>query len=170
MPNELSPKAQKNLVQERRWLSRRVAGDAVFAGLLNTRRGHVYFGEYFVYWSVVGGQPAMKALMRVDNIHLGESGLSVRLGVVRPGQEEVETFFFGHQPLKVSGLDLYLWLPAFAEVRYTPMDYSNPESKFHVSVPIVIRSLNRSDEGQDEGCSYFASKSEFVALWPASNF
>lgn len=165
-----SGKGQRHLLLEQKWTNTKTASDALFHSLRHLRRDHAYCGRLFVLWAVEGDQPAIKALFKVHRLGLNESGIHIVIHVARPGVEEMEHITVRHDPLRVRGFDLYFWIPHFAEVRYAPTVYIDPDAHMRCSAPLIYKHRNRPDVSQDEGRQYFASKSEYAALWPSHDF
>lgn len=165
----LRTKAEKHLALDQKWANQKKVHDRLFHSLRNLRRDHAYSGRIFVLWTIENRQPAIKALFKVHRFGINESGLHLILQVVRPG-EEMDTITVRHDPLKVRDFDLYFWLPHFAEVRYTPVDYDDPDAHMRCSMPLIYKHHNRPDFSQVEGRQYFAPQSEYTALWPSHAF
>lgn len=159
-------RAQAQLHQEKVWVRRRMAGDQAFDSLKYTHRDYVCVNRSFVVWTIVDGKPVIKAALHTDSIELTAKGLAVKFVIVRPGAHGLGRFFAMPQPAKVEDLDLFMWIPAFCDLHYIPFNYSDPESPWRISVSIMVKSQGRPDKGQEEGCSYFASKKDFVKYWP----
>ncbi len=159
----------RHLDLDRGWTNEVMKGDKLFLSLANTRRDHAYVGRHFVAWTMVDGGPVINTLFEIQRVGISEHGLNVTVGIARPNVDGIEHIRITTHPTKVPHLDLYLWLPAFAEVRYIPINPEDP-SRRRCSLPMLIKHRHRPDHAQHEGYPYFASKGDFLALWPEHSF
>jgi hypothetical protein len=167
--NGLAEKAAVLLNLERGWTRKLTASDPVFTSLPNVKRDHAYLGRLFVAWHMQGDQPQIDTLFKVDRFGVNANGMNMTIATVSANQPD-NLLRVSHVPVKVPHLNLYFWIPYFAEVRSVPYDPSDPTSRLTCSLPLLIKYRNPLALGQVEGRLYFASKSEFCALWPDHAF
>lgn len=161
--------AAKHVEWERDWVKKVTGGDPLFARLANNHRDRLYVGRMFVAWTVADGAPIINTLFRVHTLSLGERGLAATITTATAARD-LTYLKLDHIPKQAPGLELYLWLPNFSEVRYAPANPNNPDSQCYCSVPLLARYQHPPSLSQVPGRLYFASKSEFVALWPSHDF
>lgn len=166
---ELAEKAAKHLLLERGWTKVQMSNDANFNRLGNVRRDFTHLGRLFVAWTIVDGKPLIDTLFKVDRFGVNGCGLNMTIATVSATRES-ELMRVGHTPTKAGHLDLYFWIPYYAEVRTTPNDHGNPGAGLTCTYPLLIKLQNPPGLSQVEGRLYFASKSDFAALWPEFDF
>ncbi len=71
----------------------------------------------------------------------------------------------GQKPIEASP-GVFLWIPAFADVRFTPFPFEEPDNARRLSVPLCIKTLGRSDSALIEGAPYASLLSDFRPTWP----
>jgi hypothetical protein len=162
-------KTQKHLQAERQWVNQMMAGDDIFWSLQCVHRDYLRVRRHFVQWTIKNGEPVLDALLIVNQIGMTDQGLWADIEIATLGDPRTKTFRITHMP-RLTPLGVYLWIPAHAEVRYTPTDYSNVHSTWSISIPLLAKTMHNAATGQFEGSSYFASKDEFIALWSNHNF
>lgn len=155
---------------ERGWTKELMKDDPLFNRLANVRRDHANLGRMFLAWTVVNGKPQIEALFKVDRFGLSGEGMNMTIAMATAAGKSSNLFRIRHLPVKVPGLDLYLWLPNFGEVRYVPTDHKDPHSHFFCSVPLLVKYQHPPGLSQVEERLYFASKNDFATLWPAHDF
>lgn len=166
----IGARSTRHMRLEKDWLYREMKTDELFCSLVSTRRDHTYIGRNFLAWTMVQGCPIINTLFEVERFGINERGLYVTFGIARPNVAGIERIRVTNHPLKLRHLDLYLWLPYFAEVRNVPIDASDPASRRRTSVPLLFKHRHRPDTGQIDGYPYFSSKGDFLALWPEHAF
>lgn len=166
---ELADKAAKHLLWERAWTKHQMRNDPLFNRLGNVRRDFSFLGKLFVAWTIVDGEPLIDTLFRADRFGANGSGLSLTVALATASRPS-DIMRLGHVPAKVPHLDLYLWIPYYAEVRVTPVHHDCPDLGLVCTYPLLVKYDNPLERGQKEGHLYFAPKSEFAKLWPKHDF
>lgn len=167
--NERAEKASKRLTLERSWTKAHMRDDENFNRLGNVRRDFAHLEKFFVAWTIVDGKPLIDTLFKADRFGVNGRGLNMTMATVS-ATREAGLLRLSHIPTKVPHLDLYLWIPYFAEVRTTPCDHDDPASGPICTYPLLVKHQYPPRLGQVEGRLYFAPKSEFAALWPEFDF
>lgn len=127
----------------------------------STHKMYLYEGKVLVVWKHVNGQPCVKGLLRVRSVDLSFTvGLRLELQDTKTGY----AFWIDAQP-KEALPGIFLWTPAFCDVRFTPMRYDLPDSTRRLTIPMCCKTRSRSDRPQ-EGHSYILPLKEFSQLWP----
>ena len=165
----IAVRTARSLTLERSWTKRLTKDDPLWARLPNTRRDHAYIGRMFVAWRVENGKPVIDSLYKVEGFNLGQTGISVAISTVSANSSP-QTLYIRHTPQKAPLIDVYFWVPNFAEVRYTPANNNDPDSSFSCSTPLMIKFQHPHNLSQVDNRLYFAPKSEFVTRWPAFDF
>ena len=165
----IAVRTARSLTLERSWTRKLTKGDPLWARLPNVRRDHAYIGRMFVAWRIEDGKPLIDSLYKVEGFSLGQSGISVTIATVSAAGP-TQSLHIRHTPQKAPLIDVYFWIPNFAEVRYTPANNNDPDSHFSCSTPLMIKFQHPHNLSQVDNRLYFAPKSEFVTLWPAFDF
>lgn len=166
---ELADKAAKHLLLERSWTKHQMRDDPLFNRMGSVRRDFAFLGKLFVAWTIVDGKPLIDTLFRADRFSVNGSGLGMTVALATANRP-LDIMRLGHVPAKVPHLELYLWIPYYAEVRVTPNSHDRPEHGLVCTYPLLVKHDNPLDRGQKEAHLYFAPKTEFIKLWPEHDF
>lgn len=156
-----------NLMKEQEWIRGRMRGDKFFSGLTTPQQEYAHAGRTYVVWTLCNGQPIFKALLRVQGFSLTfEYGLKIVFQVATPDRD---TFHLevSHQPKRLADFPLYLWVPAYCDLRYVPMNPIDPQGACLLSTVFVARAEERYRVRQEEGKTYFSAVKDFNEFWPA---
>ena len=95
-----------------------------------------------------------RALWSVQDIRLSSTaGVSFALGEIR----------ISSHPTKLAP-SLYIWVPAFADVRWAPETYADPTSPRRLTFPVCIKTATNPTLGLKSGAFYLAERQVFLSL------
>lgn len=127
----------------------------------STHRIHVEQGSQMIYWESVDGQPRILDTVEVARLDASFiSGLTLTLDTRQHGPLIINAY--PNQALP----GVFMWLPAFVDVRFTPRTYTRPGDGRRVTLPLILKTKNRSDRAPVDGVRYLSSVFEFCRLWP----
>ncbi len=153
---------------EKSWLELQMADDALWRRLRVVHRNYVLPSSRFVVWAVEQNRPVILQTWQVHSFALHQRGLSIVLqDADLPGRLQD----LSHDPVQLPGHDIFLWIPAFSEVRFTGKLFADPLRDRRVSMPLMSRQAARPDQLiTAPGTRFFSSQKDFLKYWPSYNF
>ncbi len=128
-----------------------------------TSRLHAYLNKILLVWQYSNGQPEVLEVLRVQDIGLGfTTGLSVKLT-----RKDGSLVTVNNLPSKLPGLDVFIWLPALGEVRFTPSEWDNPRSPRTIRFGLNFKQKRNPVDGPEAGQHYLSELTGFRRMWPA---
>ena len=106
----------------------------LWGSLRSTLRTSASFKRAFVVWQLAEDGP--KALYTLSPLDFGatfQGGL--RLVLSTPNGP----LTVGHVPVKLPDVDVFVWLPQFSELRWSPYDYTDPTAGRQLTVPVCFK-------------------------------
>lgn len=160
-----TPSNSVNAVRESSWLLDIMKDSDVWHRLESKHLLYAQAGREFVVWTSINDQPVIKDIYKVSGVDLTlTKGLSVFLTSLVAHSDETLVIGCCPKQLKVK---VFLWVPAFADIRFTPTDYSQGgKSRRMLSVPFFAKVASNPNKYLIEGGSYFSTMQEFKQLWP----
>lgn len=146
---------------ELQWTNHRCKGVPNWDDYRSTHRIYIYEGLGLVYWEARGGVPRILNTYTVRDIALFfDTGL--RIGLQAQNGLVLKV---GANPKEL--LDgVFMWTPAFADVRFAPLRFADPDGSRRVTAPLVLKTRKNPKEGPVEGVRYLSTLKEFRAFWP----
>lgn len=143
------------------WTNHRCKGVPNWDDYRSTHRIYVYEGLGLVYWEGRQGQPRILDTLTVRSVALSfDRGLT--LDIVPRNAAHLRA---GPNPKELLP-GVFLWTPAFADVRFTPLHFADLDGTRRVTAPLVLKTRRNPKEGPAEGIRYLSTLKEFRALWP----
>lgn len=162
-------RAREQYEQEKKWATQMMLGNDHFFRLTRNRRLTAREGRIFVAWERQNGDAQIRALFRVSEITLSTTeGVRILLDVSTPNDSY--QMALSHRPRRAAPLDLYLWVPAFNGMRYTPLNYSNPLGPRLLHIDLVSRTAGNPDTDHQDGVLCLETVEEFSKRWPQHAF
>lgn len=156
----------KRLTYERAWLTVPTRHAPAWAETFCTSTARMYEGKKFIAWYVKNGQPRIVELYMVTGLSITCDGPSMTLQTSHGSHIQI-----GHKPTALAGNALFAWFPAFMDVRYTPRNYDESDSRHRrLTWWVCIRSRMELKDTPVEGVTYFSGVTEFNNLWPDVTF
>ena len=158
-----SPANSPNAIREASWLLELMKDNPLWQKRESKHLLYAQPDREFVAWSVRQGQAQIDDVL---SIHAAELSLSEGITLVLAGQSGFTTLV-RHQPTLVPSLGIFVWVPAFTDLRFTPADYAlGGASKRTLSVPFFVKVASNPHKHLVEGGDYFSTMQEFKQLWP----
>lgn len=130
---------------------------ALFFDCTHTARLLARPGSDFVISTFTNGRAEILDSIRLVNLQLSPvTGL--RLTFERADGTH---FSIDPNPSKLPGLDVFFWVPAFGELRWTPYDWSDARSERELRVMFAIRTRH-GFKNKVEGAHYISKASDFA--------
>jgi len=146
---------------QRTWSDHQMAANVNWNLFKSTHLMFAHEGMTFVLYQITNGAPHLLDLLRVDEVGVSFSaGLAVTFASAQTGNRYTAN---GLEREVLPGI--FLWTPAFAEVRFAPMKYDLPGASRRLSVPLCAKMRSRFDTPR-EGHRYIATMKEFCHSWP----
>jgi len=130
-----TPEARTEL--ERGWYSAdtRVIANPNWRDFRNTARDYLHHLKRFVIWDAKDGQPQLVDLIRAE--HIGISWSGGLEAIFKSARYETEFTVTNLPQEHIEGI--FMWIPHFADVRFTPFQFSDPKSPKRLTLPICFR-------------------------------
>lgn len=152
---------KEQLLFERSWNDSLLASDPMWRRLSFTSRIYVQQDQDLVLWEYHDGKAFPLALLTVTGF-----GLSADQGPTLTLQQITHRHPYIISTLPYAVIEgIYLWIPSFAGIRYTPRDYKDAASPRRLTVPLCIRTLHRPHQPVN-GARFLTSLTEFRKAWP----
>lgn len=138
---------------ERGWLDDMMRDKAEWPRCLSTHRIYVEQGSELTVWQH-GAPPVALGTATVKDIRTSfEHGIEL----------QVDDIVITSRPLRLAPC-LFVWIPAFADVRYAPSEFANPKSRRRMTVPVCIKMTSNADVELVEGAYYLSLQKKFLEL------
>ncbi len=148
---------------ELEWLAAAMVGNKQWASNRSTHRVYVHEGSEIVVWSSNDGHtPSPKAIYRVVGLEMTATR-GITIGLKSP---ECALQVVTGKPHTLLGTDVFLWVPAFSDVRFTPRPFGDPESIRRLSVPICLKAPTNPLSIIKPDTMYVTERREFIKQWP----
>lgn len=155
--------ALDKLQLERAWTDQRMASSINWHLYRSTHLHYVSENAPLLVWDYLEDRPRVVSVLTVVAVGASFSGgvfLSLRDG-------EGRTYSVNSTPREVvSGV--FLWIPAFAELRFLPPKHASADSPRQLTLPMCGKTLSRAD-APVHGHRYLSSMKEFCRTWPNAN-
>lgn len=146
---------------ERAWLAEKMS-DPLWAAYTSTHRLYAAVGRSYVLWTVHNGRPAVVEIFTCVGFSLhSEKGMQITF---KSHYDPMQHLAIGPTPLKVH--DVFVWTPAFCDVRYVPITFTKADSPKRLTVPFCIKMAHRTDKPMHEGCTYMLDLVTFKHQFP----
>ncbi len=146
---------------ERQWLNGEpsLKGNPDWWKFRCTSRTYLYHHRPMVVWDYIAGQPVIFDVLRVGEVGIGwQGGLTVILESAKSDRQ----YTVGALPrAEIPGV--FLWIPAFGDVRFGQMNYSAAGSTRRLTIPLCYRTHHKDLR---DGARYLSGLKEFKAAWP----
>lgn len=102
-----------------------------------TIRPFVYYDKILVAWTIVRGEPQVKDILAVTSLDASfQDGVWITLqSKILGGPSQLVT----HSPRRLNGLDLFVWVPFFNEMRFHGPEWDNPMSPRNLRLTMCIK-------------------------------
>jgi hypothetical protein len=148
------------LHMERTWTDHRMAHSINWNLYRSTHLHYLKENKELLVWELTSGEPKVLHVLKV--ISVGLTFASGLFATLQDGQGR--NYTVGATPREIiSGV--FLWAPAFSELRYTPTKYAEPGLERHLTFPMCSKTLSRAD-APVEGHRYVSTIREFCRAWP----
>jgi len=134
--------------------------------LNHTERIWVKAGDVLVLWSWTGTAPVVEKLLRIEDFNLDlKTGITiaVKLADSSPAEQSAE---ITHQPQPISGTSVYMWVPYFSTLTWTPKVYKDTHAKRELTLGVCIRTQLDKTRGPRKGHHYVTTLAKFKTEWP----
>lgn len=144
-----------------KWLSDKMANHPNWrASLPPARSMIVHQGKCLVVWKMSASGPRIVDMLKVANVQASfTSGLVLTLTSGTFG----ENFIVTAHPREIL-TDVFMWIPPFADVRFTPMSFTNDDSVWRMTLPMLLRTSGGTEP--QLGQVAVSTLKEFRAQWP----
>lgn len=145
---------------ELEWLKHEMRHERNWRIYRSTVRSYVYSTKQYVIWDFSEGTPTI-----IDILEVGAVGVSWEEGftfVLNSCKSDRQYTITARPRQVVPGV--YMWLPGFADIRFCPMQYTQPGSTRRLTLPVMFRTLTHTPDV--EGARYVSSMKDFKAAWP----
>jgi hypothetical protein len=140
---------------EQAWNDAIMAGNVQWSRYRSTHRIYVHEGSELVSWFVKNGAPAVLSVRTVTCIAVhADRGVMVTVG----------NFTAAAVPATLD--DVFLWVPAFSEIRFAPVDHQKPFSRRRLTVSLCMKTATNPNSRLMEGACYLTGKQEFQRTYP----
>lgn len=152
--------ASKRLALQRAWLDHKMSHSIDWNLYQSTHMLFVEDGTTLVLWRHTEHGPHVLNVAKVESASLNvRSGLMVGLS-----DKEGKRYTITADPKEVLP-GVFLWTPAFCEVRFTPRLFAEPDGPRRLTLAVCAKMRSRCDNPV-EGHRYVATMREFAAIWP----
>ena len=127
-----------------------------------TIRPHVYFDKIFIVWSVKQGVPEILDVLTVESVDATfEMGIWVHAASKLTKAKHVIT----HTPRRLPGLDVFVWVPFFNEIRFASNDWNDVTAPRSLRVSLCFKTRDNKQR-LVEGQHYVTELHVFRDQWP----
>lgn len=153
---------------EHNWANRAVRDNAdatdrgLWFSLRHTSRTHAHIRKTYIVWHLADGKAEI-----LDVLRLADADLSVNYGMSVTFQRRDGTrAVFNSTPSRLTGLDVFIWVPAFATVRWCPEDWEQPGARRLLRLPLSFKQTRSLADGPVQGPHYLSELADFTRLNP----
>lgn len=136
-----------------------------FQGLRHGSRMFVYPDKLLIAWSLDAGLHDGVTIHNVYRVTGIDCDFLEGIRLVLCDQQD-QRHLISHVPIRLPGLDVFLWMPAFNEVRFTPKDWFKPMRPTQFRVGLNFKQTRSLAGGPEEGCHYFSELVDFRRRFP----
>ena len=151
---------QEKLHFEQSWLDYKLSGSIDWNTFRSTHKLHLAEKKTLVVWDFIDGAPRVHSILRLQEVKLG-FGSGLTLGLEADDSTRYSVTATPQQLLP----GVFLWTPAFCDIRFAPMRYDTPDSTYRLTLPMMCKTRSRADRPQ-EGHRYILTMGEFAKQWP----
>lgn len=138
---------------EQGWLDYMMRGNPEWAKCRSTHRIYVQQGLPLTVWQH-GEKPTALGSASINDIQISfENGIELHL----------DDIVIGAKPIRLAP-HLFIWIPAFSDVRYAPSEHNDPRSRRRMTVPICMKSLTNPERDPLAGAYYLSKQAHFYSL------
>lgn len=148
---------------EKNWTATLMEGTRQWLSNRSSHRIYVFEGDELVVWSTPDGQrPIVDHTLTVSSIGLtSTTGIVIRV----VSREKSIALVAGYLPQQVPDTDVFLWVPAFSDVRFAPRRFDEPLSPRRLTVPLCIKSPTNHLTDMKLNTFYVTERRDFVRQW-----
>lgn len=151
------------------WASNLVAPEHrdAWCKLHSTHKTFANSKSMFIVWKLVDGQAQQLHMLEVSAGMMSmQRGITLQLTRINePGTKVIE---ISHSPTPILDTDVFIWVPFFCNLRWTPRDYDKSHDARFVRLPICIKTKSNFSNAPTEGHVYVTSLKRFKKEWPLS--
>jgi hypothetical protein len=158
MDNNVSIGRAERLSLQAEWLNARMAG---VSNWKNSEQAPRLFTvsekRAFVAWRQTEDGPRVIDVLRASDV---EISFTAGITIMFTGTTSSTVAKLSTHPREILP-GVYAWVPPFAEVRFCPHVFENPEGTWRMTLPIMVRA-----SGDTVGSCHLTPLKEFRAAWP----
>lgn len=144
--------ATNKTVLEQGWLDHMMRDDAEWSKCRSTHRIYVQKDQPLTVWQH-GAPPTALGSAVVSDIRMSfEGGIEL----------QVDDIIITSRPTRLAP-GLFVWIPAFADIRYAPSEYADPRARRRMTVPVCLKSMSNPDVEPTKGAYYLSKQADFYA-------
>ncbi len=151
---------------ENSWANDLMQGNQAWFDLHSVHRLHGTVGSEFIIWRYTNvGEPQVMQTLRINQITADDAfGLEMWVG---RHFEDSSSFAVGHNPRQHPDFKLFLWIPAFADIRYAPKEFKDGgRAPRQLRIPFCAKVVSNSSIKLVHNGVYIHTVKEFKNLWP----
>lgn len=129
--------------------------------LRSTFKTSASWRRQFILWQLTEDGPAtLYTMQAVDFVASFQGGLQLTFATPHG------PFHVSHIPAKLPGVDIFVWIPQFAEVRWAPYDYMDLSAGRHAVVPICFKLASNLPKSPTVGDEYVSTAAQLRQHFP----
>jgi hypothetical protein len=158
--NNNAPPPSDRLALQRGWNDQKMANSIDWGLSKSSRLLFVTEHSTLVLWTYTAAGPQLGKVLQVTGV-----ALSFRQGVMIELTDSDGAHYTINAEPRQHLPGVFLWTPAFSEVRFVPRQFETPDGPWHLTLALCLKTRSRSDQPV-EGHTYLSPMKEFNDTWP----